>query len=84
MPRPLTTGSVLRIVLWIFFAISLFYALEAIAIYRNEPIPIRGVFGDWDNYDRVNEANFAIAYHVAPLIIMIIVLAIVYSSKERR
>lgn len=72
-------GSGLRAVLWIFFAFSLLYALGAIRIYNDMPLPLIGYANE-----SYHAAQFAIAYHIAPLIIMIIILAITYSAKERQ
>ncbi|HEY0428427.1 MAG TPA: hypothetical protein VGC76_11655 [Pyrinomonadaceae bacterium] len=77
-PSPSTTGSALRVVLWIFFAISLLYAFGIIGILNEMP------YSDGGYADTVILKNkIAIAYHIAPLILMIIVLAITYSAKER-
>lgn len=83
-PEQADAGSVLRGVLWVLFVISLLYALGAIGIYRDMPYSVRGIFGTWSNDAQINEAYFAIGYHVAPLIIMVIVLALAYSAKGRR
>ncbi|CAN5418571.1 hypothetical protein BH10ACI1_BH10ACI1_09590 [soil metagenome] len=74
-PRPSTTGSTLRFVLWVFFAISLFFAFDAIAIWANMPRA--------DGYTNMTKYEVDIAFRLAPLIIMIIVLAVIYSAKER-
>lgn len=76
-PRP-AIGRGSHNLLWIFFAFSLLYALVAVRIWSDMPYALSGYANS-----TYHEAQFAIAYHVAPLIIMIIILAIVYSGKER-
>ena len=74
-----STGSILRNILWVFFAISVFIALSAIGTYRNQLYPVGA-----DAAIRDFENKFAIVIRLIPLIIMIIVLAITYSAKERK
>lgn len=77
-PPTQTTGSTLRGILWVFFVLSLFYATGAVRIWTSMPLPVYGY-----NDSQLLEDKIAIAFHLAPLIIMVIVLAIVYSAKER-
>lgn len=74
-----STGRVLRGVLWVFFAISIISALRAIRIWIDMPRSA-GTYSD----SIIFSSKIAIAYHIAPLIVIIIVLAIVYSAKERK
>ncbi len=88
-PKPEQTdaGMVLRGIMWVLFAISGIYALGAIAIHNNKPLPVHCILRPncgYDNADEISAANFAMAYHVAPFIIMLIVLAIAYSAKGKR
>lgn len=67
------------VVLWILVVVSGLYALLAIPIGRNKPYSAGGL---WDR--EIADANFAILYHVAPFVIMIILLAIVYAIRGKR
>jgi Na+/proline symporter len=85
-PEQADAGSVLRGILWVLFVISGIYALGAISIQNNKPYPVGDclILACKGNADEISAANFAIAYHIAPFIIMLIVLAIAYSAKGKR
>lgn len=79
LPSSPSTGGILRTVLWVFFAISVYMALAGINDYKNSlyPVGANAAVTDFQN-------KFYLVVHQIPVIIMIIVLAAVYSSKERR
>lgn len=78
-PDVSTIGDILITVLWLFFVISFIYALGAISILSNMPLSAGGFSDAQISSDKVD-----IFFHIAPLVVMIIILAITYSAKGRR
>ena len=79
IPPEIAIGSVLRGILWLFFAISVLYSFGVISIVNDMPRPVYGY-----NDSRILSDKIAIGYHIAPVILMIIILAITYSARGRK